>query len=139
MAFISIQDNDNIKVFELPEDRTFVFGRGEHVDFQIQEDSLISREHFEIDKDEKGEFIVIDLGASNGTFLNNRRLEGNSIRTLKDGDKITAGRMIFSFHVNRPVIQRKRDPLAQVSDALKKGKGYKTILSELVAKSPRKK
>ncbi len=138
MAFISITDDGNMKVFELPEKGTFVFGRGEHVDFQIQEDSQISREHFEIDKDEQGEFIVIDLGASNGTFLNGRRLEGNSLRTLKDGDKISAGRMVFTFHVNRPPIQKKKNALAQVTEDLNKGKGYKTILSELIAKTPRK-
>lgn len=139
MAFISIKDDDKIKVFELPEDGTFIFGRGEHVDFQIQEDSLISREHFEIEKDEKGNFIVIDLGASNGTFLNNRMLEANSLRILKDRDKISAGRMVFTFHVNRPPIPKKMNALAQVTNDLNRGKGYNTILSELIANSPRQK
>ncbi len=138
MPFISIIENDRKKLFELPGNRITVFGREEHVDFQILEDSLISREHFGIEKDEKGNYVLIDLGASNGTFLNDRRLDVNSIRTLKDGDKIGAGRMAFTFLAS-PSVEKPKNIMNQVISDMQNGKGYKTIMSEIVNEKKTKK
>ncbi len=133
MSYISIVENGEKRYFEIPAGKMSVFGREEHVDFQILEDSMISREHFGIEADEDGRHMLIDLGASNGTFLNGRRIEANSIRALKDRDSIGAGRMIFVFELNPPPKEKPLDPIAQVSSDLKKGKGFKTLMSEIVA------
>ena len=56
----------------------------------------ISRRHAIINAQDIGEFWLIDLGSSNGTFLNNRRLH-QPVR-LSDQDQIVIGDRIFIFH-----------------------------------------
>ena len=57
----------------------------------------VSRRHAEIDLDEDG-IVLRDLGASNGTFLNNRRIEGEE--DLQPGDQITIGPVVFTLQIN---------------------------------------
>ena len=99
MAFIVYNEGKTQKVFILPENKMVVFGRENHVDFQIFKDSEVSREHFAIEKNDNDGFEVIDLGASNGTYLNGKKLEANSIVILKNNDKIKAGKQQFTFRL----------------------------------------
>jgi adenylate cyclase len=71
----------------------------------------VSRRHALIHLQNIGEFWLIDLGSSNGTFLNKRRIH-HPIR-LSDGDQITIGDQVFTF----------QQPLA-ISDE------YKTVVME---------
>jgi adenylate cyclase len=138
MPYISYMDKGILKYFKLAEDKTTVFGRENHVNFQICNDSRISREHFSIQKDDKNNFIIVDLGSSNGTYLNDRKIETNSARQLKDGDKIAAGHHSFSFFEN--IV--KENPDNAVSDVLKemkRGKGYNTIMCEILGTSKKDK
>ena len=65
------------------EDGTTTFGRTQESDIQIN-DTRISRQHMSIDVD--GETIILkDLGSTNGTYVNGKRVQNIS---LKDGDKI---------------------------------------------------
>ena len=59
-------------------------GRAPQNDF-IMKDKLSSRLHFKIVKTAFGHKVV-DLGSSNGTFINNRRV--NKEQAIKDGDVI---------------------------------------------------
>jgi len=97
MPFIVYSEGEEKKVFILPEDKMTVFGREEYVDFQIFRDSEVSREHFAIEKDDNGKFIIIDLGSSNGTFLNGKKLESNAIVELNNDDEIRAGNQYFLY------------------------------------------
>ncbi|CAN5503425.1 hypothetical protein BH20VER1_BH20VER1_18490 [soil metagenome] len=56
----------------------------------------VSRRHALIHLQNIGEFWLIDLGSSNGTFLNKRRIQ-RPIR-LTDGDHITVGDQTLEFH-----------------------------------------
>ena len=56
----------------------------------------VSRRHAIINVQDIGEFWLIDLGSSNGTFLNHRRLH-QPVR-LSDHDQIAIGDQIFIFH-----------------------------------------
>lgn len=112
MPFIQYLQNDEYKYFTLPEDKKVVFGREDDTDFQIKNDTLISRKHFAIEKDENGEFILIDLKARNGTFFNGRRLSGDRIQ-LTDRDEIKAGKRTFRYFYNIP----KDDPSKSVIEA----------------------
>jgi adenylate cyclase len=56
----------------------------------------VSRLHSIIHLEENGAFWLIDLGSSNGTFLNNRRIH-EPIR-LHDQDEINIGGRAFIFH-----------------------------------------
>lgn len=54
-----------------------------------------SREHANIRRDGR-RVILDDLGSTNGTFLNGERVLG-SIQ-LRDGDQISIGEIVFTFH-----------------------------------------
>ena len=56
----------------------------------------VSRLHTIIHLEESGAFWLIDLGSSNGTFLNKRRIH-EPVR-LRDRDEITIGGNLFVFH-----------------------------------------
>ncbi|HOK04503.1 MAG TPA: FHA domain-containing protein [Victivallales bacterium] len=131
MPYISYLEKGFKKFFKLPEDKMAIFGREEHVDFQILNDSLVSREHFGIECDENGNYVVIDLGSSNGTFLNGKKLDPNEVTILKDGDKIKIGRMNLEYklHIEKT---KTSDILTQVTAEYKRGKGYNTIMSEII-------
>jgi pSer/pThr/pTyr-binding forkhead associated (FHA) protein len=124
------------KYFKLAEDKMTVFGREDHVNFQICNDSRISREHFCIGKEDSDIFVIVDLGASNGTYLNDRKIEANSTVQLNDGDKITAGHHVFSFLTNI-VKQNSDDAVSDVLKGMKQGKGYNTIMCEILG-TPKK-
>jgi hypothetical protein len=55
----------------------------------VFEDPNVSRHHAQIDSDERG-WVVRDLGSTNGTFVNGKRI--SSPTRLSDGDRIAIGR-----------------------------------------------
>ncbi len=61
-------------------------------DFQVSDNS-ISRNHCKFVKT-KNSYKIIDLGSTNGTFVNGKRVKD---KTLKVGDNITIGRTMFKF------------------------------------------
>lgn len=74
-----------------------------------------------------GEYYVKDLKSKNGTFLNQQRVE---MAKIKPGDKIRLGNSIL-------VVDDKKSPgtdttITNVQDEMQEGKGYKTILREIV-------
>ena len=71
--------------FEIPATGLIV-GREGHV--RIPNDEYLSRRHFEVVRDEAGDFRVRDLGSRNGTFLNT--LPARNTKVLA-GDEISAG------------------------------------------------
>ena len=69
-----------------------VIGRMSGSEIEIQ-DPGASRRHAEIRRD-GNEYLVVDLGSTNGTLLNNSPV---SESTLEDGDRITIGRTVLEF------------------------------------------
>ena len=62
---------------------------GRHDECQIRiKSSQVSRRHCEL-FEKKGLLIVKDLGSSNGTLVNGKRIEGQSV--LEPGDELTIG------------------------------------------------
>ncbi len=64
-----------------------ILGRSQEASFQI-EDEGISRKHAKISLGPNGKFQLVDLGSTNGTWLNGSRVE---LAPLQDGDKIQVG------------------------------------------------
>ena len=68
--------------------RRLVVGRSRECDVQV-EDGNVSRRHFEIVHEDPDGWVLVDLGSTNGTEVNGRRVSGR--QRLDDGDRITAG------------------------------------------------
>ena len=76
----------------------------------------VSRLHAIIHLEDNGAFWLIDLGSSNGTFLNKRRIH-EPVR-LRDQDEISIGGDAFVFHQPRgkPSAQLKANALATLQE-----------------------
>ena len=74
------------KMFKLERAET-ILGRSLDAQFQVEDDG-ISRKHAKVMMSAAGDFQVVDLGSTNGTFLNGARVD---IAPLRDGDKLQIG------------------------------------------------
>ena len=74
---------------------TAVLGRGADCDIRIPIESC-SRKQCEL-KIEGDQLQLKDLGSSNGTFLNNNRVEA---ATLNAGDKLTIGPVVLTIQID---------------------------------------
>ena len=63
-------------------------------DIVIESDGQISKRHARLEMDSDGAFTLHDLGSTNGTKVNGRRVES---RILHDGDEITVGTTRLTF------------------------------------------
>lgn len=68
-------------------------GRESNSDIPVPRDS-VSRSHAELLQDATGTWFVRDLGSTNGTFVNEERIE---TQALRDGDQVRFGDAIFKF------------------------------------------
>ena len=83
----------------VPSDRRagLVLGRGADAGIRI-DDHAVSREHVRVHVAEDGSFVLTDLGSTNGTLVNGRRVESC---VLTEGDKIQVGTStVFRFSLN---------------------------------------
>jgi serine/threonine-protein kinase len=74
---------------------TFIVGRSRFVHCPMPEDSALSRDHFLIEINPP-RCEIRDLGSTNGTFVNERRVER---ARLSSGDRIAAGQSVFRVRV----------------------------------------
>jgi hypothetical protein len=70
-----------------------LIGRAGHCDLVLPQDN-VSREHARVSL-RHGEFVVEDLGSSNGTWVNGERLTGPTV--LRDGDGLVLGDAEIAF------------------------------------------
>lgn len=85
-----------IKLSKLP----IIIGREESVDFPVKLEN-ISRKHMRVSQADAG-YVIEDLNSSNGTYINNERLEKPC--QIKDGDIIALGADL-ELRVVIPVVQ----------------------------------
>jgi adenylate cyclase len=87
----SLCDNENGQLTELGE--VLMIGRRDGCQLQIKE-TKVSRQHAMIRREDNG-YWFYDLGSSNGSYLNGRRImEGEK---LVDGDQVKVGGRDFTF------------------------------------------
>jgi diguanylate cyclase (GGDEF)-like protein len=74
-------------------DKDLLVGRGDDSDIRIQDNS-VSRKHVKVTPTAEG-YCVSDLGSTNGTFVNDKQLDGP--RTLHDGDYLRVGNCLYRY------------------------------------------
>ena len=85
-----------IQETKLSQTRIMTIGRQEGVYLRIDHSS-VSRRHAEVSF-ANGQYILHDLGSTNGTFVNETSLEAGSVHILKQGDLIRLGKLVkFTF------------------------------------------
>ncbi len=118
-------DKASPKEFELTRSEV-VLGRDPGVDLVIPS-AAVSRRHARLMR-EGNEYILEDLGSSNGTFLNGERLSGRC--PLKSGDQIRLGQTIMILY-EAPVEVPKSAPLpTETAVDSKAFHGMQTIVGE---------
>ncbi len=88
------------EVFPLLQSRNLI---GRRVDIGVPlDDTKVSRNHAAIDI-QGGQHYLVDLGSTNGTYLNSRRLEHSVVLTV--GDQIRVGSTVFTVSLLEEVRQ----------------------------------
>lgn len=72
------------------------FGRKAGNDVVLTGDAFVSGSHAKV-MVESGKYLVVDVGSTNGTRLNGRKLAVNAATALTDGDTIQFGQTSFTF------------------------------------------
>lgn len=93
-SLVAHEGNDAGKTFALAGKTTFIIGRGVATDITLW-DIRASRAHARVDRGQDGGWRVTDLNSSNGTYLNDARLEGG--QPLGPGDRIRIGSTVLEF------------------------------------------
>jgi len=98
----------------LSQTRIMTIGRQEGVYLRIDHSS-VSRRHAEISF-ANGQYVLHDLGSTNGTFVNEVPLTPGSVHILKEGDQLRLGKIVqFTFQI--------RHARGQAQTATHKSKG----------------
>jgi len=106
--------DDERREFPLVKERT-ILGRRQDCDLRIPTRD-VSRRHCEIVPGEKrSEVVVRDLGSSNGTYVNGKRIAETK---LKAGDRLTVGPVTFVVRINgKPETIRPEDATPDLKEA----------------------
>ena len=112
------------KEFELGR-KAVTIGRGVETDVLIA-DKLASRIHCELSYKD-GNYYIRDCDSRNGTLVNDRAIE---VSRIHPGDRIRVGDMVIAVEAS----PRKGTVmvLRELKDDMAKGKGYHTILQEII-------
>lgn len=132
MAYLQYNEHGIKKFYQLTLNQMLIFGRGEHCEFQLL-DAEVSREHFAISGDDNEQFMLIDLGARNGTWHNSTRLS-NETALLQHNDHIVAAGHRFVFLLTLPA-KKTQDIINEIAEQMEEGKGYRTALIEIIAQN----
>ncbi len=104
---------------EFPLGENNVLGRSTTASVRLA-DREVSRKHSQVDK-EGDDYVLRDLGSSNGTFLNGKRIFGPT--KLKDGDEIVIGTSKMEFRLGAGGAKPRNAEIVHSEDAAKEMAG----------------
>lgn len=96
-ALLVVRRGANLGARFLLDESSAIAGRHPEVDIFL-DDVTVSRKHAEFRRNGVN-FSVVDLGALNGTFVDGRRIDGET--PLDDGAEVQVGKFKFTFFVSR--------------------------------------
>jgi adenylate cyclase len=94
VTYLSLPDPQGNRRISLDEGSTWRIGRTPDNDVVLPSEH-VSRNHAMIQLTDSGEYYLLDLGSSNGTFVAGARV--SVPRTLIDGDQIRVGETLMTF------------------------------------------
>lgn len=108
-------------------------GRGSSADFELNEDG-VSRLHAKLVREVDGTAKIMDLNSTNGTYVNGRRVE---VESLREGDRVRIGQSAtldfrYEYSLEQPSVEApeaKRVP--EEASAIRKQRGYDNIAGAL--------
>jgi adenylate cyclase len=112
---------------EFPLGENNVLGRSTTASVRVA-DREVSRKHSQVDK-EGDDYVLRDLGSSNGTFLNGKRIFGPT--KLKDGDEVVIGTSRMEFRLGNVVKPRN----AEIVRSEGAGKKLEGVVARVGAKA----
>ena len=92
LTLLVLQGPDKGRRFELPDATTLVGRESRQLPLT---DNTVSRRHCELVYNETGDWVLRDLGSSNGSYVNGMRIVGK--HPLKLGDQLRVGRTLMVF------------------------------------------
>ena len=92
ITLLVLQGPDKGRRFELPDNPALIGRESRQLPLQ---DNTVSRRHCELRPGESGQWILKDLGSSNGSWVNGQRVD--NIVPLRLGDQIRVGRTLLVF------------------------------------------
>jgi pSer/pThr/pTyr-binding forkhead associated (FHA) protein len=111
-------------------EQTLVAGRGGECDIKLA-DLRASRRHFGVTFQDGAHFLA-DLGSTNGTLLNGKRVAARM--RLSPGDQVRVGQTTLVFQTHKP--KGMVTIMAELEDeSQQSGKGYRTMLREISRKA----
>ncbi len=102
-ATLLVLQGTAVKQTHILDNPTTIIGRSPLATVPLVNDAVASREHAKVVLDlecheaDRGRYFLVDLGSTNGTFLNGRRLAPHERCMLSDGDRFTIGSHTFVF------------------------------------------
>jgi diguanylate cyclase (GGDEF)-like protein len=124
------------RVFSVSDRRETVIGRGKEADIRI-DDAGVSRAHARVVTGEggQGRTIVEDLGSTNGTFVDGKRVDRSELRT---GQRIHLGpNVVVSFSVVDAQVERVTQQLyeSSVRDPLTRAHNRRYLVDRLAGET----
>ncbi len=95
-AFLVVVSSPQFGLLRALEKGAVTVGRGRGCQLRL-DDPAVSTEHFRVSAPAGKGPVIEDLGSTNGTLLNGRRIEGAV--ELSYGDRINAGSTILRFYI----------------------------------------
>ncbi len=93
MAHLIVEKGDNVGG-KVPLAQVTKIGRSSDADLQL-DDLTVSKQHARILRNDKAQYVLEDLGSSNGTFLNGVQVK---TKPLQEGDRVQIGKTVLTFH-----------------------------------------